>query len=126
MPWSRRLPPRRFAAGSPYWCLARDHARYLLDLPAVTRRFYRGVLSPDEVFFQTELRNSEHRDAVVQADWTWTDWQGDAPSPQLLTSTHAQVLAQRSEFFARKFDESVDARILDMLDARLASRGQGR
>lgn len=119
LPWRRRLPIRRYVAGSPYWCLARDHARYLLQLPLAARHFYRGVLSPDEVFFQTELLNSPHRDEVVQAEWTWTDWQGDNPSPETLTMHHASALARASAFFARKFDETVDVAILDLIDAEL-------
>lgn len=121
VPWARRLPAgRRFFAGSPYWCLARDHARHLIDLPAPAQRFYHAVLSSDEVFFQTELVNSAYAGELVQADWTWTDWPGDSPSPEILTMRHQGALAQRGEFFARKFDERVDAAILDWLDVRLA------
>ncbi|MCW1382708.1 beta-1,6-N-acetylglucosaminyltransferase [Novosphingobium sp. KCTC 2891] len=120
LPFGRRLPDLRFFSGSPYWCLAREHAAYLLGLPPERMRFYRGALSPDEFFFQTELSNSEHAGELLHGEYTFVDWPGDGPSPEILTFGHFDAMVESCAFFGRKFDDSVDTDVLDRIDQYLA------
>jgi Core-2/I-Branching enzyme len=107
--------------GGAYWCLARRAVEYTHDF--VQRkpeyvRFFRHVLVPDELFFQTILLNSPLRDTIVNDHLRFIDWSED-PGPTILRMEHLPALIGSGKLFARKFDATVDGRILDELDARI-------
>jgi hypothetical protein len=135
--WSAlvRLYPRRRPfptgfqpyGGSGYWSLARDSLDYVHDFvqrhPAFVN-YFRHAHIPDEIFFQTILLNSPFKDTLVNDDLRFAYWPAnDAGSPAvLLTDDFQRLLAARpSALFARKFDTTQDARILDTIDAQLLS-----
>ena len=72
-------------------------------------------LVPDEIFFQTLVLNSPHRDSVVDANLRYIDW----PGPRVLRADDLDALLGSGMLFARKFDETVDAEILDLLDHQI-------
>lgn len=88
-------------------------------------RYHRYSLLPDEMFFQTILLNSQSGDIranLVNNCLRFVDWDngGDLPAPVILTKDYLQPLIASKSLFARKFDVSRDAKILDALDARRA------
>jgi hypothetical protein len=105
--------------GSSYWMLPADCARYVVEFarrrPEVVR-FFETVYVPDEMFFQTILMNSPHRDRVTSADLRYIDWDEGGDSPLVLTRADLPKLLATSALFARKFDATVDAGVLDELD----------
>jgi hypothetical protein len=131
-PWVT-FPRRRFPAGlqpfggSSYWCLAWDCVHYVHQFvttnPRFTR-FFRYVDVPDELFFQTILLNSPLRDQIVNDDLRYIDWRDPtSDSPAILTTADFAAIQASPKLFARKFDTSVDERILDLIDSELlASR----
>jgi len=104
--------------GSAYWCLERTLVHfvhgYLRENPGYVR-FFEHVFVPDELFFQTIVMNSERRDTVENDDLRYLDWSRE-PAPAVLTCDDLPALRDSGKLFARKFDETVDADVLDALD----------
>jgi hypothetical protein len=129
-PASRGLPLKRsfpagFApyGGSSYWCLSRACVQYIHDFvgrnPAFVS-FFHTVDVPDEIFFQTLLLNSPLASALVNDDLRYIDWKDpDAGSPGLLVTEDFERIAGSGKLFARKFDETIDHEILDLLDRHI-------
>lgn len=112
------LPP---FGGSPYWCLARplvEHVHAVVRSQPELVRFFEHVFIPDELFFQTIAVNSAWRESLVDDNLRYIDW-SRLPAPAILRRDDFDRLVGSSKLFARKFDEAVDAEILDLLDAHL-------
>jgi hypothetical protein len=107
--------------GSAYWCLSSTLVHFvhgfLRDNPAYVR-FFEHVFVPDELFFQTIIMNSELRDTVENDDLRYLDWSRE-PAPVVFTHDDLPALLGSGQLYARKFDETVDASVLDALDRHL-------
>ncbi len=120
----RRVPfPERFFGGSGYWCLSPEAVRYVdrfvADRPDFVS-FFRRVLCPDEVFFQTVLFNSPLAPTVVSSNLRYIDWSRPrARSPKVLGGEDFAAMTASGALFARKFDETADTEVLDRIDAEL-------
>jgi hypothetical protein len=119
----RRFPPGlRPYGGSSYWCMPADCARYVDAFARENERvvkFFEHVHVPDEIFFNTIVMNSPFRDRVAGDELRYTDWRAGGDNPAILTSRDLEALVQSRSLFARKFDPTVDAVVLDRLDAVL-------
>lgn len=125
---SRRRTPSGFTVfgGSPYWCLARplvEHVQHVVESRPDVVRFFEHTYIPDEMFFQTVLMSSDHAASVVDENLRYIDWSVH-PGPKILTIDDAPRLIASDKLFARKFDSSVDADILDRLDEHVDARRQ--
>jgi hypothetical protein len=98
------------------WCLAReavDYVHWFTRHNPWFSRFFRRVNIPDEIFFQTLLLNSPLKDKVLNQTLTYMDWsKPKAP----LGPADLEVLLASPKVFARKFDITREATILDKLD----------
>ena len=79
-------------------------------------RFFERVLIPDELFFQTLIMNSPLRETVVNDNLRFLDWSRE-PAPAVLGVHDLDRMIESGKLFARKFDVTVDADVLDRLDA---------
>lgn len=125
------LPKRRFPFqytlyGGPYgswWTMAPDCAAYLVDFldrhPAL-RRFSYFTWGADEFLFSTILLNSPLKDNIINDNHRYIDWSGGGANPKVLTVADAQALLGSGKLFARKFDTTQDAEILDLIDQSLS------
>jgi hypothetical protein len=122
---------RRFPAGlqpfggSAYWCLSRECIEYIYDFIALSPsyvRFFKYVDVPDEIFFQTIVLNSPLREHIVNDDLRYVEWRNPAIAggPALLGRDDFDNIMNSPKLFARKFDTTQDAKILDMIDTKLA------
>ncbi|HZG36016.1 MAG TPA: beta-1,6-N-acetylglucosaminyltransferase [Gaiellaceae bacterium] len=122
LPWRRRIPGGlRPFGGSAYWCLARPAVEYVADYTRRNPRyvrFFSRVFVPDELFFQTLLLNSPLRESMIDDDLRYLDWQR-RPAPAILRVDDLDTMLASGKLFARKFDESIDSRVLDELDRQL-------
>jgi Core-2/I-Branching enzyme len=111
--------------GGAYWCFSREVVEYVHDFvhrnPEYVR-FFKHALIPDEHFFHTIVLNSPLRDTVVNDNLRFIDW-SEVPGPTVLRIEHLPKLLESGKLFARKFDASVDAQVLDALD-RHTSEGR--
>lgn len=105
--------------GSSYWMMPSDCARYVdrfaRENPEFTK-FFRHVIVPDEIYFQSIVMNSLFGDRVSSDDRRYVDWDGGGDHPKILTTSDCDALMRSSELFARKFDPSVDGAVLDRID----------
>lgn len=104
--------------GSAYWCFSRDCAAYINNFvqqnPAFINFFkYAGLT--DEVFFQTIVLNSPFKEQVINDNLRYVVW----PGPANLGKNDLPDLLNSSALFARKFDTTIDAEILDLIDQKL-------
>jgi hypothetical protein len=115
--WRRQMPFgfHPFGGGS-YWCLSRTNAEEILEFvdshPDIVR-FFKRVLIPDEIFFQTILSNSLLRDSLINDTIHYVEWTFNQPSPSILTSVDKAFAS--GKWFARKLE---DMRVVDIIDER--------
>jgi len=110
--------------GNQWTILSRKFCEYICYSPDVKRfkRFYRHTFIPDEGFFQTVIMNTSYKGIIVNDDKRTIVW---VPSgtiklrPKDFTSKDAEFLLASQDLFARKFDETVDAGILSILESNL-------
>lgn len=111
-------------AGSSYWLLTRELAQHINDFTSQNYsfvKFFKNVLIPDEIFYQTIIMNSEFRDKIISDTMTYTSWQNNSAHPEILNVSHFERLSQSSCLYARKFDTTEDRGILDLIDKLLLS-----
>jgi hypothetical protein len=124
---------RRFYNGKlrPYgrsaWFTAtRDFAAYTLrymDTHPDFVRFLKTVWSPDEFVFNTLVMNSSFQEKVAPTNLRYIDWSEGKVNPKVLTTADFSALRDSGSFLARKFDVTMDAAILDLLDVRAKEVG---
>lgn len=86
--------------------------------------FYKKSFIPDEGFFQSVMLNTRGHGEVVNDDLRTVDWVPDGKGelcPHIFTAADALRLKFSPDLFARKFDATKDADILDILEAQLAT-----
>lgn len=122
VPVNRRYPLGMVPwGGSSYWWLTReavDHVRDWIREHPRGYRFFRHVDIPDEVMFQSILMNSPLADRVVCDELRLVDWTR-RPMPWIFRADDLEELRTSPKMVARKFDMTVDAEILDLIDREL-------
>jgi hypothetical protein len=107
-----------------YWTISTDAARYIIKYLKENKKardFFRKTWGPDEFLFNTIIMNSLLRDSVVNNNYRYIDWSKGGWHPKVLTAADFPALAESSCFFARKFDLTVDVKILDLISTKLLS-----
>jgi hypothetical protein len=126
LPIKRRFPAGyQPFAGSAGWCLSGACVAHVAAFTAANPRlvqFFKRVFAPDESLFQTILLNSPFAEKLVNDDLWYVDWSGPFPPPRILTTAEFDALMASADLFARKFDITRDAEILDLIDEAIARR----
>jgi hypothetical protein len=125
--FSGRFPRLRLFGGSSYWCLSRECIEYVyrfLQQQRSYERFFRYVDVPEEMFFHTIILNSPLQESVVNDDLRYLQWRNPetAGGPAILGADDFGKIIASSKLFARKFDVTQDAEILDMIDKETSDR----
>lgn len=107
--------------GNQWLILSRKFCEFLSVSPEIDRfkAFYRNTLIADEGFFQTVIMNTTFKAIVVNDDKREIDWipMGTIKlRPRDYVAQDAAQLMRSPNLFARKFDESIDAQILGLLE----------
>ncbi len=141
------LPERTFIKGMvPYrgstsWCLTGETAKYTADFADSPDnfkfvRYFKRVMCPDEIFFQTIVLNSPFasrcrfydRDVLTnrtplmnenKAYLHYVDWDDSRDNPAILDMRDYNNLKCSDRLFARKFDEFRSKELLDKIDLHL-------
>ena len=113
--------------GNQWMILSRKLCEHICYNPEVKRfkRFYRHTFIPDEGFFQTVIMNTSYEGTVLNDDKRTIVWVPIGTiklRPKDFTSKDAEFLLSSQGLFARKFDETVDAGILSILELNLSSQ----
>lgn len=116
-PLPRTIRPGEYHVGSAFWCLAREHAEYLLALPPTAWQPFRPMLASDEIAFQSLLVHAPCRRDLVSVDLTWSPWRAGAPGPETIVDDLPEMSASNC-WFGRKFSSDASAIVLDRIDAQ--------
>lgn len=111
--------------GNQWMILSLKFCEFVSYSPEVERfkRFYRHTFIADEGFFQTVIMNTSYKGTIVNDDKRTIDWVPLGTiklRPRDFTFKDADFLLASQGLFARKFDETVDARILSILEWNLS------
>jgi hypothetical protein len=94
-------------------------AQFLEKNPGYLKRF-RYTRCADEIFTQSILLNSPFKDKVVNDDLRYVNWSTGPEYPKILRAEDYAILAQaKNKFFARKFDEKIDAKVIEKLSVQM-------
>ncbi len=131
--------------GGQWMILSRDCCEFICGSGEVEKFkcFYRHTLIPDEGFFQTVLMNTSYSGTIVNDDKRAIVWIPDESiklrpktftandtksliasgsiklRPKIFTANDTEFLLASDALFARKFDETVDSTIFDILKLKL-------
>jgi hypothetical protein len=121
LPLERKIPgDLKPFGGSAWWCISKDCIEYLVEIMEKEYRlikFFQHVYIPEELFYQTVLLNSPLKNLIVNDDLhyiIWPDTKSDHPF--LLQKHDFDGFIHTDKLFARKFDSTLDAEVLDMID----------
>lgn len=127
----RTIISRPFLRGaSPYignqWMIvSRRFCEFVCHDPKANRykSFYKNTFIADEGFFQTVMMNTTAHGEIISDDLRMIDWVPDGDiklRPRTYTAEDAPELIASDCLFARKFDETVDGDVFDMIDGEIA------
>ena len=129
-PLFRRKTPdnTKFFFGSSWICLSGETEEwmdnYLKRHPEYIR-FYRNVNCSDECFFQTLVMNSPYKEK--REDYLhYVDWSEGGNSPKTLTVDDYEKISGSDKLMARKFDTSIDVKIIKLLNNFLDDSGNNK
>lgn len=121
------LPKRKFPAnlkpygGEFYFSFPRYIAEYIikfLKLRPDYLVFHRFTWIPEEVFFHTIILNTSDkkiRAKIINDNLRYIDWTRE-PFPAILGINDLQKILRSNKMFGRKFDLTIDSKVLDALD----------
>jgi Core-2/I-Branching enzyme len=116
------IPPADLVGGSFFCSMSRECALYVRDWvrrnPALVR-YFRRVLAPEEVFFQTVLRGAGRFELANDSKRYFDFRASKGNHPKVLQVADLPRMESRGAHFARKLDERVDPQLLDLLDERV-------
>jgi hypothetical protein len=109
--------------GSAWWCLTRDCIDYVGEFVEKNPefvKFFKHVKIPDEIFFQTILMNSPFKDQITYDNLRYITWPPGSRHPTTLDKRDFKNFMSSNKLFARKFDTTIDADVLDMIDREIS------
>lgn len=115
----RKFPNRlKPFGGMQWWALPNDTVKFILnylDEHPEYINYHTYTLFSDEIFFQTLVHNFFKK---IKSPTTFSTWSVDEAnsSPLTLTTNHMDMIKERPELFARKFDYDIDQKVLDLID----------
>ncbi len=110
--------------GGQWMILSRECCEFICCSGEVKKlkSFYQNTLIPDEGFFQTVIMNTSYSGTIVNDDKRAIIWIPDGDiklRPKTFMANDAKFLLASDALFARKFDETVDSTIFDILESKL-------
>ena len=106
-----------YKSGSQWWSIKPDLARFVVSQRELISKLFKFTMC-DEMFMQTLIYNSEFFDTVylkevddMHANQRLIDFKRGAP--HIWTMDDIEELKHSDLLFARKFDETVDSKVID-------------
>jgi len=106
--------------GGQWMILTRDCCEFICNSKEIVKfeKYYQNTLIADESFFQTVIMNTSFKGKVINDDKRAIIWIPDGDiklRPKTFTMSDLAFLSTGDNLFARKFDDNVDAFILDIM-----------
>lgn len=110
--------------GNQWMILSKSFCEFITCSPELNifKEFYRNTLIADESFFQTVLMNTTFKSRIIYDDKREIDWvESDDIKlrPRDFLTNDSEMLINSNNLFARKFDENIDSRIINILERRI-------
>lgn len=121
----RNQPIRKYISnitpygGSQWWTLTGECVEWLTTQCVEGNEiydFYKSTIYPDEMLIQTLLMASPFKETLINSNLHKIDWIIPGPYPHIWLQNDLVVLKKTSKFFARKFDQNVDSKILNSIE----------
>jgi hypothetical protein len=112
--------------GQTWWILDMYALNYILDYNEKHPEylaFHKNTFVADELFIQMVIGNSTDqklKESIENSERRFTIWEkANSAHPKILRLSDFDAIANADDLFARKFDENVDAEILEMIDRKI-------
>jgi hypothetical protein len=118
----RKLFPIKYYGGSTWFNISREVVKFILNFTAenpIYLRQFKYTRNTDEIYFHTLILNSGFASKIVNDDKRYIDWASGPEFPKTLRLDDYEKITASGDFFARKFDEKVDAEIIDCIKVLL-------
>ena len=109
-----------FRSASQWFSITDELARYVISKKDWLEKVFRHTCLCDEIFLATLVWNSPFREKVYQGDMRFIDWSGNGRHPRTFRMEDWDSLMSSPQFWARKFDESIDSGIIDRIYGHLS------
>ncbi|WP_316820141.1 beta-1,6-N-acetylglucosaminyltransferase [Pedobacter gandavensis] len=131
--FNRFLPKRSFplsvplygSSDSSWWTITSECAAYIVDFmkgnPRL-ERFMHYTWGADEFLIATLIMNSPFKDQVINDNLRFISWESGKPNPKVLTENDIDAIKNSDKFYARKFDNQINDKVLDQLDEFIAEK----
>jgi len=117
----RKMPNHLIPVGRSQWfTITSKHVEYIvtyLQQNKNVKRFFELTWGSDEIVFQTILYNSIFQNEMVNDNLRYIDWSEGNASPKTFKMEDLPTLLSSGKLFARKFNETVDSKVLNALDS---------
>lgn len=104
--------------GSQWWSLSQTTVEKVLEFidsnPAYIN-YHQYSLLPDEMFFQTILKNVDSGNLLINDNKRYIKWNTESSHPISLSSSHLSKMIASDKLFARKFEDNHILTELDQL-----------
>jgi hypothetical protein len=146
-----QLQPRNtswinFYAGSSRWCLNRETAQYVVEYYRSSksqrlRNYLRSCSNSDEIFFQTTILNSRHKDQCSGFDERlakaifrnkrppmqdekrvylhYIDWNPEREDPAIMIEADFRRLKESGKLFACKFVDAKSLAVIELIEREM-------
>jgi len=108
--------------GSQWWSLTGECVRWIYEICKPGYRlydFYKYTFVPDEMLFQTMLKNNAWNDTIIDDNLRKIDWAIGPEYPRIWRNEDFELLTTSGKLFARKFDERIDCKIIERLENQI-------
>ncbi|MDQ2751498.1 MAG: beta-1,6-N-acetylglucosaminyltransferase [Bacteroidota bacterium] len=109
--------------GSQWWTMNRYAVKYILDFVKKNEaycKFHRFTFAPDELFFHNIVLNADDeriKNSITNNNLLYLRWSNLRKGhPDILQQSDIQNIISSDALFARKFDVTEDADVLDLID----------
>lgn len=116
----------QFYQGSAYFSISEDCAKYLISKKDEIRKDYRYTIGADQSYLQTLIMYSPFKDKLYRfeeryygnamlVDWNRRENRRNSPHTFRISDYDSLIAADEGILFARKFDENIDAEIVNKM-----------
>ena len=133
LPFLRRKIPNGMKpyTGQTWWILDPYALDYILDYHATHPEYYafhKNTFVADELFVQMIIANSKDEELLKRIENNerrFTIWEtSSCAHPNILRTTDLEAILASDDLYARKFDDTVDEEILDLIDQKILFKGR--
>ena len=114
----------KFYFGSQWWTLTNECVTEMLDIINENIvNYYENCIIPDESFFQSVFMSTSFFNTRKDI-LTFLDWSDNGSHPKNLDINDYERLMSSEKMLARKFDSSIDSKILDKIFNGIKNHGE--